>query len=71
MYRILLGVNFLLKLSSEFVACLQSTERFQAIYPTLKELALAGSPGTKALKQVSQQLLDVAVRAMSESKLNH
>ena len=46
----------------------QATERLEAIYPTLKELALAGSPGTKTTKQASQQLLPVVVKAMQESK---
>jgi len=46
----------------------QATERFEAIYPTLKELALAGSPGTKTTKQASQQLLPLVVKAMQESK---
>ncbi|KAJ8646644.1 hypothetical protein MRB53_008392 [Persea americana] len=49
---------------------IKATERFEAIYPALKELALAGSPGTKAMKQVSQQLLPLAAGAISESKLN-
>ncbi|XP_058079340.1 uncharacterized protein LOC131227556 [Magnolia sinica] len=44
----------------------KATERFEKVYPTLKEVALAGSPGTKAMKQVSQQLLPLAVKAMSE-----
>lgn len=39
-------------------------KRFQAIYPTLKELALAGSPGTKAIKQVSLELLAITAGAM-------
>ncbi|XP_077219839.1 uncharacterized protein LOC143854020 [Tasmannia lanceolata] len=47
-------------------ARVKATERFEAVYPTLKELALTGSPGTKAMKQVSQQLLPIAVKAMSE-----
>ncbi|WOL02839.1 transmembrane protein 214-A-like [Canna indica] len=44
----------------------KATERFKVVYPTLKELALAGSPGTKTTKQASQQLLAVAVLAMKE-----
>ncbi|KAJ6813249.1 uncharacterized protein M6B38_144770 [Iris pallida] len=48
---------------------IKATERFLAIYPTLKELALAGSPGTKTTKQASQQLLPSAVKAMQESNL--
>ncbi|WOL09461.1 hypothetical protein Cni_G18214 [Canna indica] len=47
-------------------ARIKATERFEAIYPTLKELALAGSPGTKTTKQASQQLLPLTVRAIQE-----
>ncbi|XP_020251861.1 uncharacterized protein LOC109829145 [Asparagus officinalis] len=50
-------------------ARVKATERFEAIYPTLKELALAGSPGTKTTKQASQQLLPSAVKAMQENNL--
>jgi hypothetical protein len=46
---------------------MQATERFEAIYPTLKEVALAGSHGSKAMKQVSQQILSFAVKAAGES----
>ncbi|KAJ6819885.1 uncharacterized protein M6B38_401765 [Iris pallida] len=48
---------------------IKATERFSAIYPTLKELALAGSPGTKTTKQASLQLLPSAVKALQESNL--
>ncbi|XP_010916390.1 uncharacterized protein [Elaeis guineensis] len=48
-------------------ARVKATERFEAVYPTLKELALAGSPGTKATKQAAQQLLPAAVKAMQEN----
>ncbi|KAF8389989.1 hypothetical protein HHK36_024509 [Tetracentron sinense] len=44
-------------------ARVKATERFEAVYPTLKEVALAGSPGSKAMKQVSQQILSFAVKA--------
>ncbi|GER48778.1 hypothetical protein STAS_25965 [Striga asiatica] len=47
-------------------ARLKATERFEAIYPVLKEIALAGSPGSKAMKQVSQQIQTVAVKAAAE-----
>ncbi|PSR88145.1 Transmembrane protein [Actinidia chinensis var. chinensis] len=47
-------------------ARVKATERFEAIYPTLKEVALAGSAGSKAMKQVSQQILTLAVRAAGE-----
>ncbi|KAF5747465.1 hypothetical protein HS088_TW05G00186 [Tripterygium wilfordii] len=47
-------------------ARVKATERFEAVYPTLKEVALAGSPGSKAMKQVSQQMLEIAVKAAAE-----
>lgn len=45
---------------------MQATERFEAVYPTLKEVALAGSPGSKAMKQVSQQIMTVSLKASGE-----
>jgi hypothetical protein len=47
-------------------ARVKATERFEAIYPTLKEVALAGSAGSKAMKQVAQQILTLSVRAAGE-----
>uniref|UniRef100_A0A2P2LD02 Uncharacterized protein MANES_15G131000 n=1 Tax=Rhizophora mucronata TaxID=61149 RepID=A0A2P2LD02_RHIMU len=47
-------------------ARLKATERFEAIYPTLKEVALAGATGSKAMKQVAQQILTFAVQAAGE-----
>ncbi|KAH6759568.1 transmembrane protein of unknown function DUF2359 [Perilla frutescens var. hirtella] len=47
-------------------ARVKATERFEAIYPILKEVALAGSPGSKAMKQVSQQIQSIAVKAAGE-----
>ncbi|XVF20612.1 hypothetical protein REPUB_Repub12eG0015800 [Reevesia pubescens] len=47
-------------------ARVKATERFEAIYPSLKEVALAGSPGSKAMKQVAQQILNNAVKAAGE-----
>lgn len=47
-------------------ARLKATERFEAIYPTLKEVALAGSSGSKAMKQVSQEIITYAVKAAGE-----
>ncbi|KAG9146163.1 hypothetical protein Leryth_007877, partial [Lithospermum erythrorhizon] len=44
----------------------KATARFETIYPTLKEVALAGSPGSKAMKQVSQQIMSIALRSASE-----
>ncbi|KAI4969969.1 hypothetical protein ZWY2020_000883 [Hordeum vulgare] len=35
----------------------QATKRFEAAYPIIKELALVGTPGYKAVKQASQHRL--------------
>ncbi|KAI4981428.1 hypothetical protein ZWY2020_021920 [Hordeum vulgare] len=48
-------------------ARVKATERFEAAYPRIKELALVGTPGSKAVKQASQQLLPLAVKAMQEN----
>lgn len=48
---------------------MQATERFEAIYPTLKEVALAGVPGSKGMKLVSQQILTICAKASREGKL--
>ncbi|PWA53566.1 hypothetical protein CTI12_AA443680 [Artemisia annua] len=48
-------------------ARVKATERFEAVYPTLKEVALAGSPGSKAMKQVSQQIFTVTLKASGEA----
>ncbi|XP_022776431.1 transmembrane protein 214-A-like [Durio zibethinus] len=45
----------------------KATERFEAIYPAVKEVALAGSHGSKAMRQVSQQIFNFAVKAAGES----
>ncbi|KAG6659940.1 hypothetical protein CIPAW_03G071300 [Carya illinoinensis] len=45
---------------------LKATEKFEAIYPILREVALAGSPGSKAMKQVAQQILNFAIKAAGE-----
>ncbi|URE34431.1 hypothetical protein MUK42_34893 [Musa troglodytarum] len=47
-------------------ARVKATERFEVVYPTLRELALAGSPGTKTTRQAAQQLLPLAVQAIQE-----
>nr|XP_009413667.2 PREDICTED: uncharacterized protein LOC103994929 [Musa acuminata subsp. malaccensis] len=47
-------------------ARVKATERFEVVYPTLRELALAGSPGTKTTRQAAQQLLPAAVQAIQE-----
>ncbi|KAJ0038167.1 hypothetical protein Pint_22335 [Pistacia integerrima] len=48
-------------------ARVKATERFEAIYPTLREVALAGATGSKAMKQVSQQILSFSVKLAGES----
>ncbi|KAI3720131.1 hypothetical protein L6452_21041 [Arctium lappa] len=47
-------------------ARVKATERFEAVYPTLKKVALAGSPGSKAMKQVSQQIMIISLKASGE-----
>ncbi|KAJ0725027.1 putative transmembrane protein [Helianthus annuus] len=47
-------------------ARVKATERFEAVYPMLKEVALAGSPGSKAMKQVAQQIMTVSLKASGE-----
>ncbi|KAH6802219.1 transmembrane protein of unknown function DUF2359 [Perilla frutescens var. frutescens] len=47
-------------------ARVKATERFEAIYPLLKDVALAGSPGSKAMKQVSLQIQTSTVQAAGE-----
>uniref|UniRef100_A0A7N0USR2 Transmembrane protein n=1 Tax=Kalanchoe fedtschenkoi TaxID=63787 RepID=A0A7N0USR2_KALFE len=44
----------------------KATERFEAVYPILKEVALAGVPGSKAMKQVSQQIFSYSIKALAE-----
>ncbi|CAN1311597.1 Transmembrane protein 214-A [Linum perenne] len=45
----------------------KATERFEAIYPTLKEVSLAGVAGSKAMRQVAQQTLSFSLKAAGES----
>jgi hypothetical protein len=47
-------------------ARVKATERFEAIYPLLKEVSLAGAPGSKAMKQVTQQIFTSALKAAGE-----
>ncbi|XVE85431.1 hypothetical protein DITRI_Ditri17bG0090700 [Diplodiscus trichospermus] len=61
-YEILMRVTF--PASS---ARVKATDRFEAIYLALKEVALAGSHGSKAMRQVSHQIFDFAVKAAGES----
>ncbi|URE12485.1 hypothetical protein MUK42_28653 [Musa troglodytarum] len=53
--RLLLHAVFdlLMRMIPAPTALVKATERFRAVYPTLKELALAASPGTKTTKQAS------------------
>ncbi|CAN0877094.1 Transmembrane protein 214-A [Linum grandiflorum] len=44
----------------------KATERFEAIYPTLKEVALAGAAGSKAMRQVALQTLSFSLKAAGE-----
>ncbi|MFQ6670922.1 hypothetical protein Gotur_035632 [Gossypium turneri] len=45
----------------------KATERFEAIYPTVKEVALAGAHGSKAMRQVALQMFTFAIKAAGES----
>ncbi|EOA34920.1 hypothetical protein CARUB_v10020004mg [Capsella rubella] len=47
-------------------ARVKATERFEAIYPLLKEVALAGAPGSKAMKQVTQQIFTFSLKLAGE-----
>ncbi|XP_023734554.1 uncharacterized protein LOC111882416 [Lactuca sativa] len=44
----------------------KATERFEAVYPLLKEVALAVAPGSKAMKQLTHQLLPIAAKAAAQ-----
>ncbi|XP_044493865.1 uncharacterized protein LOC123217137 isoform X2 [Mangifera indica] len=48
-------------------ARVKASERFEAIYPTLREVALAGATGSKAMKQVSQQIFSFSAKLAGES----
>ncbi|KAI4389338.1 hypothetical protein MLD38_001573 [Melastoma candidum] len=47
-------------------AQIKETERLVAIYPTLKEVGLAGPSGSKALKQLALQLSSLAIKGAGE-----
>ncbi|CAH2066636.1 unnamed protein product [Thlaspi arvense] len=47
-------------------ARVKATERFEAIYPLLKEVALAGAPGSKAMKQATHQIFTFALKLAGE-----
>ncbi|CAA7013401.1 unnamed protein product [Microthlaspi erraticum] len=40
----------------------EDTERFQAVYPLLKEVALADAPGIEEMKQVTQFIFDFSLK---------
>ncbi|RDX75159.1 Transmembrane protein 214-A, partial [Mucuna pruriens] len=69
-FEILIRVTFppsstRVKVDAQLVS--YATERFEAIYPTLKEVALGGSVGSKAMKQVSLQIFSFAIKAAGEN----
>ncbi|KAG7568511.1 Transmembrane protein 214 [Arabidopsis thaliana x Arabidopsis arenosa] len=47
-------------------ARVKATERFEAIYPSLKEVALAGAPGSEAMKQVIKQIFTLSLKLAKE-----
>ncbi|KAF3445206.1 hypothetical protein FNV43_RR14900 [Rhamnella rubrinervis] len=47
-------------------ARVKATERFEAVYPLLKEIAFAGSPGSKGMKQAAQQIFNFEIKAVKE-----
>ncbi|GKB31993.1 transmembrane protein 214-like protein [Tanacetum coccineum] len=50
-------------------ARVKATERFEAVYPTLKKVALAGSTGSKAMKQEKLYLDDLEASVVALRKL--
>ncbi|XP_059307352.1 uncharacterized protein LOC132058937 [Lycium ferocissimum] len=46
-------------------ARIKATERFEAVYPTLKEVALVAAPGSKAMKQLTQQIMPFAIKVIA------
>ncbi|KAI3781207.1 hypothetical protein L2E82_11214 [Cichorium intybus] len=44
----------------------KATERFEAVYPLLKEVALAVAPGSKAMKQLTHHFLPIAAKAAGQ-----
>ncbi|KAL3510552.1 hypothetical protein ACH5RR_029953 [Cinchona calisaya] len=45
---------------------IKATERLETIYPTLVYVALAGTPRSKSIKQLSLQIQDLAMKATEE-----
>ncbi|XP_024978498.1 uncharacterized protein LOC112515799 [Cynara cardunculus var. scolymus] len=59
--ELLMGVTFPVPTARH-----KATERFEAAYPLLKEVALAVAPGSKAMKQLTQQLLPIVAKAAGQ-----
>ncbi|EOA27359.1 hypothetical protein CARUB_v10023473mg, partial [Capsella rubella] len=51
-------------------ARVKDTERFEAIYPLLKEVALAGEPGSKLMKQATEQIFTFSLKLAGEGISN-
>ncbi|XP_059642842.1 uncharacterized protein LOC132284730 [Cornus florida] len=49
----------------------KATQRFEAVYRTLKKIALACSPGSKEMKQITGEILQFAIKAVGEHKCIH
>ncbi|KAJ4889679.1 hypothetical protein Rs2_29427 [Raphanus sativus] len=67
--RLILPPSFEISMRLTFPASsarVKATEKFEAIYPLLKEVSLAGVPGSKAMKQVTQQIFTFALKAAGE-----
>lgn len=47
---------------------MQAADRFQTVYPIIKELALAGLQNSKTTRPVAQQLLPLSVAALSQGR---
>ncbi|KAK4278010.1 hypothetical protein QN277_015915 [Acacia crassicarpa] len=62
------GLDALLRITFPLPSArIKATERFQAVYPTLKEVALVGSPGSRAMKQLALQISNFAFKAAGEA----
>ncbi|CAA3024555.1 Hypothetical predicted protein [Olea europaea subsp. europaea] len=44
----------------------KATERFQAVYPTLKEVAIAVTPGSEEVKHITQKIMMFTIKAAGE-----
>ncbi|KAE8710289.1 hypothetical protein F3Y22_tig00110325pilonHSYRG00131 [Hibiscus syriacus] len=68
--RLVPPFSFEIVIRSTFPAAssrVKATERFEAIYPTVKEVALTGVHGSKAMRQMSLQMFNSVVKAAGES----